>query len=107
MFDVTVGQQSTTTNFLTTLSGLEPDDYRIRVVAEGDPGDRYVFRRSFTIPESPLDCLPYLIGRGMVSKRDEVTATFSSTGSLSSNQTYDSPAFTCQLDRGKPVPCKP
>ena len=98
MLDTTVGQQSTTTNYLTTLSELEPADYRIRVVAEGDPGDRYVFRRSFTIPESPMDCSPYLINRGMVSKRDEVTVTFSSTGF------YDS--FTCQLDGGKAVPCK-
>ena len=89
---------NTTTEYLTKLLGLQPADYRIRVVAEGDRGDRFVFRRSFTIPESPLDCSPYLIDRGIVSEGNKVTVSFSSTGM------HDS--FTCKLDRGKPVPCK-
>ena len=89
---------NTTTEYLTKLLGLQPAGYRIRVVAEGDRGDRFVFRRSFTIPESPLDCSPYLTNRGIVSEGNKVTVSFSSTGM------HDS--FTCKLDRGKPVPCK-
>ena len=96
--DILAGDQKTETQYLTTLVGLKPAYYRVRVVASGDPNDRYVFRRSFIIPESPLDCSPYLINRGMVTKRDEVTITFSSTG------LYET--FTCQLDGDKPVPCK-
>ena len=87
------------TQYLTTLSGLGPADYHIRIIAQGEPGDRKVFRRTFTIPDNPLDCSPYLINNGFTSNGNEVTAWFSSTG------LHDS--FTCRLDREQPVPCKP
>lgn len=85
-------------DYLVTFSGLEPATYRIRAVVEGEPGDRNVFRRSFTIPDNPLDCSPYLINNGIVSADEQVTFTFSSTG------LYES--FTCQLDHEQPVLCK-
>ena len=81
-----------------TLSGLEPAYYRIRIIAEGEPGDRKVFRRSFTIPKKPLDCSPYLLDQGISSNGDKVIFTFASTGLYSS--------FICQLNRDQPVPCK-
>ena len=94
-----VGQFQSGTYYQITLSGLEPADYRIRLIAEGEPGDRKVYRRTFTLPENPLDCSPYLTGQGISSDGDTVTFTFTSTGVYSS--------FTCQLDRDRPVSCKP
>ena len=93
-----IGQYESNTDYLVTLSGLEPAIYRIRLIVEGEPGDRNVFRRSFTIPDNPLDCSPYLVNNGIVSDNEQVTVTFTSTG------LYDS--FTCQLDYEQPVPCK-
>ena len=92
------GQYQSGTIHQITLSGLEPADYRIRLIAEGDPGDRKVYRRSFTLPENPLDCLPYLTGEGISIDGDTVTFTFTSTGVYSS--------FSCQLDRNQPFSCK-
>ena len=93
------GQYQSGTIHQITLSGLEPADYRIRLIAEGDPGDRKVYRRSFTLPENPLDCSPYLTDEGISIDGNTVTFTFASTGVYSS--------FTCQLDRNQPVSCKP
>ena len=94
-----VGQSRVGTTYQITLSELEPANYRIRIIAEGEPGDRRVYRRTFTIPENPLDCSPYLTDDGISSSGDTVTFTFTSTGLYSS--------FMCQLDRDQPFPCKP